>query len=76
MEKATLKFLKETMNIDWEPRPIKKVEIDPDLIKSGDYIAVTRMEGLGALIMYGTGSHTSHTLMALRFDGELYIVES
>jgi len=26
--------------------------------------------------MYGTGSHLSHSTMALRFDGELYIVES
>jgi len=26
--------------------------------------------------MFGTGSHSGHTVMALRFDGELYIVES
>jgi len=26
--------------------------------------------------MYGTGSHAGHSTMALRFDGELYIVES
>jgi len=26
--------------------------------------------------MWGTGSHSGHTVMALRFDGELYIVES
>lgn len=26
--------------------------------------------------MYGAGSHASHSVMALRFDGELYIVES
>lgn len=35
-----------------------------------------RLEGLGAMIMYGTGSHISHSTMALRFDGELYVVES
>ena len=35
------------------------------------------MSGLGALIMYGTGSHVSHSTMALRMeDDELYIVES
>jgi len=26
--------------------------------------------------MYGTGSHAGHSTMALRFDGELYVVES
>ena len=35
-----------------------------------------RCDGLGALIQYGTGGHINHCVMALRFDGELYIVES
>jgi len=26
--------------------------------------------------MYGSGTHAGHSTMALRFDGELYIVES
>lgn len=28
------------------------------------------------MIMYGSGTHAGHSTMALRFDGELYIVES
>jgi hypothetical protein len=28
------------------------------------------------MIMYGTGAHSGHCTMALRFDGELYVVES
>lgn len=35
-----------------------------------------RLDGLDPLIMYGTGSHVGHCVMALRSDGELYIVES
>ena len=35
-----------------------------------------RLDGLDPMIMYGTGSHSGHTTMALRFDGELYIIES
>jgi hypothetical protein len=35
-----------------------------------------RLDGLDEIIMYGTGSHVGHSTMALRFDGELYIVES
>jgi len=26
--------------------------------------------------MYGSGTHAGHSVMALRFDGELYIIES
>jgi len=28
------------------------------------------------LIMYGSGTYCGHSVMALRFDGELYIIES
>jgi len=35
-----------------------------------------RLDGLDPLIMYGTGSHSGHTVMAHRFNGELHIVES
>ena len=35
-----------------------------------------RLDGAGSLIMYGTGSRVGHNVMAMRFDGELYIVES
>jgi hypothetical protein len=35
-----------------------------------------RLDGLDPLIMYGTGGHVGHTVMALRIEGELYIVES
>ena len=74
--KQNLVFLKQTMDLDIEPREITKVEIDPDLIQSGDFLAVNRMDGLDPLIMYGTGSMIGHSCMALRMDGELYIVES
>jgi len=39
-------------------------------------MAVLRLDGLDPMIMYGTGSHSGHSVMALRMDGELYIVES
>lgn len=35
-----------------------------------------RLDGLDQIIMYGTGSHSGHSVIALRFDGELYICES
>mmetsp|Transcript_8979 Transcript_8979/g.15194 ORF Transcript_8979/g.15194 Transcript_8979/m.15194 type:complete len:185 (-) Transcript_8979:362-916(-) len=35
-----------------------------------------RLDGLDPMIMFGTGSRSGHSVMALRFEGELYIVES
>jgi hypothetical protein len=57
-------------------RATQKVEIDLSTVKSGDYFAIFRLDGLGALIMYGTGSHAGHTAMALEIDDVMYVVES
>jgi len=35
-----------------------------------------RLDGVDPIIMYGSGTHAGHSVMALRFDGELYIIES
>lgn len=76
MEEANKEFMKWGINWDLVERDTRKVEIDESLIQSGDYFAVTRLDGLDPMIMYGTGSHSGHSVMAMRFDGELYIVES
>ena len=64
------------MNFTPEIREIIKIEIDEKSIQSGDLFTIMRMDGLDQMIMFGTGSRSGHTVMALRFDGELYIVES
>jgi hypothetical protein len=76
MEKANLAFLNETLGYDMKPRTIQTYEYDSDLIQSGDFIAIMRLDGVDEIIMYGTGTHSGHSTMALRMDGELYIVES
>lgn len=76
MELANKEFMKWSMNWDLKERTVQKVEIDESQIQSGDYLPVMRLDGLDPMIMYGTGSHSGHTVMAMRFDGELYIVES
>jgi hypothetical protein len=76
MEKANVKFLKDNIGLDLVERPVQKVEIDPDTIQSGDFFGIMRLDGLDPMIMYGTGSKIGHNVMALRFDGELYVVES
>lgn len=73
---ANLHFLKETMDITMEKREIQTYDYDENLIQSGDFFVVMRLDGLDQIIELGTGSHSGHSVMGLRFDGELYIVES
>lgn len=46
MEKANVDFYKETMNVTLEERPIYDTDINYDLISSGDFLAITRLDGL------------------------------
>jgi len=76
MEAANINFMKWALNIELEERTTQKVLIPEENIQSGDYLAVMRLDGLDPMIMFGTGSRSGHSVMAMRFDGELYIVES
>jgi hypothetical protein len=64
------------MGITMDTRPIENVDIDPSLIQSGDLFVIMRLDGLCPIVMYGSGSHATHCTMALRIDGELYVIES
>mmetsp|Transcript_9257 Transcript_9257/g.7044 ORF Transcript_9257/g.7044 Transcript_9257/m.7044 type:complete len:144 (-) Transcript_9257:805-1236(-) len=76
MEKLNVQFLKEMMGYELIERDIKEYEYDSNLIQSGDFLPIFRLDGLDPIIMYASGSYAGHTTMALRFDGELYVVES
>lgn len=76
MEYQNLVFLNDTMGYQLKEREIQEVQIDPDTINSGDFFAIMRLDGVDPLIMYGSGTHAGHSVMALRIEGELYIVES
>jgi len=76
MEKANIDFLKWSLEYEMETRETQKVVIDESEIGSGDYFAVMRLDGLDPMIMYGTGSHSGHSVAALEMDGVMYIVES
>lgn len=76
MEKANIDFLSETMGYNMEVRTTTEYDYDENLIQSGDFLAIMRLDGVDEIIMYGTGTHAGHSVMALRMDGELYIVES
>jgi hypothetical protein len=78
MEQANINFVEELANFKIKKRTTDKkvLEIDPKNIKSGDFIAIRRWDGVDPLIMWGTGSRIGHTCIAMWEDGELYVYES
>ena len=54
----------------------KQQHIAPSLIKSGDYLAVARFDGLDPMVMFGTGGRTGHSTVAVWEGSQLYVVES
>ena len=46
------------------------------VVRSGDTLAVLKLDGLDPLIAWGTGGRTGHTTMAVWEDGQLYVCES
>ena len=76
MIQANLAFLNHSMGLVLEERQTQEYEYDENLIQSGDFFSILRLDGLDPIIMFGTGSHAGHSVMALRIDGQLYIVES
>ncbi|KAJ9448811.1 hypothetical protein DIPPA_30480 [Diplonema papillatum] len=52
-------------------------EINPDLVQSGDFIGVIRLDGLDPMLGWAMGSATGHTTVAMRDpSGALFITES
>lgn len=81
MASSNLDFLTER-NI-W-PSPLQPfgqhTAIDVNSIKSGDYLAISRLDGLDPMIMFGTGGVTGHSAVAVwqtvGSNRTLYVVES
>jgi hypothetical protein len=79
MERFNIAFLSEFMNYkqvhrgEWGQ---KIIDIDEKMIKSGDFLAITRLDGIDPIVMLGTGARIGHTAVCLWIDGELYVVES
>ena len=76
MVEANLRILKLYNNYVPKRRENKIVNFDKNIIKTGDFVAISRMDGIDQLIMIGTGSHIGHTGVCCWIDGELYVLES
>ena len=41
------------------------MNLTSDEVHSGDFLAITRFDGVDQIIEYGTGSHSGHSCMIL-----------
>jgi hypothetical protein len=76
MIKANMEALKFYMNYEPEIRNSTPIYLDESTIHTGDFLAISRMDGIDPMIMMGTGSHIGHSAVAAWIDGELYVLES
>lgn len=76
MVRNNIEFVEQYMNVTFKTRPVPFINLTENDIQSGDHFGILNFYEGEPLILYGTGSMTDHTAMALRIDGELYVVES
>eukprot|EP01060_Flectonema_neradi_P016867 TRINITY_DN234_c1_g1_i5.p1 TRINITY_DN234_c1_g1~~TRINITY_DN234_c1_g1_i5.p1 ORF type:complete len:659 (+),score=196.41 TRINITY_DN234_c1_g1_i5:46-2022(+) len=84
VEKANVDFLTKYQKVQplMVPRgPINEsnpTNVDPDLIQTGDFIGVIRLDGLDPMLAWAMGSTTGHTTIAVRdaTTNELFVCES
>ena len=73
-----VEFLETRGLFDAPMRPFEKI-VPLDFarsVRSGDTLAVLKLDGLDPLIAWGTGGRTGHTTMAVWEGDELYVCES
>ena len=76
MEKANVEFIEMAPGWKMEERAFERVMLTEDEVHDGDFLAITRLDGLDEIIMWGTGSHIGHTATVLTVDGVKSVVES
>mmetsp|Transcript_31101 Transcript_31101/g.28300 ORF Transcript_31101/g.28300 Transcript_31101/m.28300 type:complete len:376 (+) Transcript_31101:533-1660(+) len=76
-EWANVNMIKLGNGYEWKKREHQTLlNIDKNLIQSGDFFSLIRFNGNDVAVQYGSGSHSGHATMALWIDDELYILES
>lgn len=71
-------FMEEYANVKMTKRISKDVDpatIEP-FVQSGDFFGSRRPDGLDPMLGWAMGSSTGHVTLALRMEGQLYVVES
>ena len=60
----------------WARREDKFIDLADSEVHPGDFLIITRMDGLDQIIQWGTGSRSGHSVTLLEIEGEMYAVES
>jgi hypothetical protein len=76
MEKLSVDFIEAGTGYRWKERAPKFMNLTQYEVKSGDFLAITRFDGLDQIIQYGAGSHSGHSAVLLEVDGVMNVVES
>eukprot|EP01017_Pseudomicrothorax_dubius_P032572 TRINITY_DN4277_c0_g1_i3.p1 TRINITY_DN4277_c0_g1~~TRINITY_DN4277_c0_g1_i3.p1 ORF type:complete len:204 (-),score=54.91 TRINITY_DN4277_c0_g1_i3:516-1127(-) len=76
MERANVEWMKQATGYEWRPRKDINLLLDEKYFKDGDFIAITRMDGLDQIIEYATGGHAGHCALTMWIDGQLFVLES
>ena len=76
MERANLRVLELFNHYTPERRNNTIVNFDKSIVKSGDAIVISRMDGLDPMIMIGSGGRIGHCCVCSWIDGELYVLEA
>jgi len=78
MVAANVEWVKEATGYEWKKRKAGDIitEIDENDIHDGDFLTITRFDGLDQFIELATGSHSGHSVIAMRINGTLHILES
>ena len=76
MVEANLRLLKLFNNYIPVRRENKIVNFDKNIIHTGDFVAISRMDGLSPVVMIGSGGNIGHVAVCSWIDGELYVLES
>ena len=76
MQQLNVDFIEAGTNYRWKERNPKFLNLSSDEVHSGDFLAVTRFDGVDQIIQYGAGSHSGHSVVVLEVDGVKSVVES
>lgn len=69
-------FIKQGTGYEWKKREDVFIDLDKSEVKSGDFVIVTRFDGLDQLIQWGCGTRSGHSVVILEFDNETWAIES
>lgn len=75
-QKLNVDFIEAGTGYRWKERKPVFTNLSDYEVKSGDFVAITRLDGIDQIIQYGAGSHAGHSALILEVDGVMSVVES